>query len=108
MSAAEQRVVIVTGAGIGIGAATAKAFAAAGDHVVVTDVLEAEGAAIAAAIVEAGGSAEFQPYDVRSTETTERLVADILSRHGKIDVIVANAGIATAPSSPTSPTRSGT
>ncbi|SIR36806.1 3-oxoacyl-[acyl-carrier protein] reductase [Rhizobium sp. RU20A] len=94
MSAAEQRVVIVTGAGIGIGAATAKAFAAAGDHVVVTDVLEAEGAAVAAAIVDAGGSAEFQPYDVRSTETTERLVADILTRHGKIDVIVANAGIA--------------
>ncbi|WP_337268466.1 SDR family NAD(P)-dependent oxidoreductase [Oryzifoliimicrobium ureilyticus] len=94
MREAEKRVVIVTGAGIGIGAATARAFAAAGDHVVVTDVLETEGAQIAAAIHEAGGSAEFHPYDVRSTETTERLVADVLSRHGKIDVVVANAGIA--------------
>lgn len=94
MSEAEQRIVIVTGAGIGIGEATARAFAAAGDHVVVTDVLASEGEAVAASIREAGGSAEFQLYDVRSTETTERLVADILARHGKIDVIVANAGIA--------------
>ncbi len=94
MKEAEQRVVIVTGAGIGIGAATAKAFAAAGDHVIVTDVLEAEGEAVASAIRDAGGSAAFHAYDVRSTETTERLVADILSRHGRIDVIVANAGIA--------------
>ena len=89
-----QRIVIVTGAGIGIGAATARAFGALGDHLVVTDILETEGRGTADAIVAAGGSAEFQAYDVRSTEATNRLVADIEARHGRIDVVVANAGVA--------------
>lgn len=90
----EKRIVIVTGAGIGIGQATAKAFAALGDHVVVTDILEKEGSATVDAIKASGGSAEFRFYDVRSTEATDALVADIEARYGKIDVIVANAGIA--------------
>jgi 3-oxoacyl-[acyl-carrier protein] reductase len=84
----------VTGAGIGIGQATAKAFASAGDHVIVTDILETEGAKTAGDIVAAGGSAEFIAYDVRSTEATDALVADIERRFGRIDVVVANAGIA--------------
>lgn len=88
------RIVIVTGAGIGIGQAAAKAFAAKGDHVVVTDILEREGSATVDAIREAGGSAEFAYYDVRSTSATDALVADLEKRHGRIDVIVANAGIA--------------
>lgn len=94
MSASEKRIVIVTGAGIGIGQAAAQAFAALGDHVVVTDILEKEGKETVEAIKAAGGSAEFQHYDVRSTERTDEIVADIEKRHGRIDVIVANAGIA--------------
>lgn len=88
------RIVLVTGAGIGIGQGTAKAFAALGDHVIVTDILEKEGRATVAAIAAAGGSAEFRSYDVRSTEATDALVAEVEKRHGRIDVIVANAGIA--------------
>lgn len=88
------RTVLITGAGIGIGKATAEAFARSGDHVVVTDILEAEGKAVAAAIREAGGSAEFLRLDVRSTAEAEATVAAVQARRGAIDVIVANAGIA--------------
>ena len=86
--------VLITGAGIGIGRAAAKAFAAKGAHVVVTDVLEAEGNSVVAEIKAAGGSAEFHRLDVRSTAEADALVAKIESERGGIDVIVANAGIA--------------
>jgi 3-oxoacyl-[acyl-carrier protein] reductase len=90
----QSRIVFITGAGIGIGHATAKAFAAFGDHVIVTDVLEREGKATVAAIKAAGGSAEFHVLNVRSTKDVDALVADVEARHGRIDVVVANAGIA--------------
>lgn len=85
---------LITGAGIGIGRATAKAFAAAGYHVIVTDVLDAEGQSCVAEINAAGGSAEYHRLDVRSTEASDALVARIEAERGGIDVIVANAGIA--------------
>jgi 3-oxoacyl-[acyl-carrier protein] reductase len=88
------RTVLITGGGIGIGRATAKAFAAQGDHVIVTDVLEHEGNAVVEEIRGAGGSAEFAFLDVRSTDAANKLVADVEVRRGAIDVIVANAGIA--------------
>lgn len=94
MTEEAKRIVIITGAGIGIGHAAAKAFGALGDHVVVTDILEPEGRATASAIIAAGGSAEFLPYDVRSPARADEIVADVEKRHGRIDVIVANAGIA--------------
>ena len=87
-------VVLITGAGIGIGRATAKAFAKAGFHVVATDVLAAEGASVVAEIVAEGGTAEFHMLDVRSTEVADAVVAAVEAKHGGIDVIVANAGIA--------------
>lgn len=85
---------LITGAGIGIGRATAKTFAAAGYHVIVTDVLDAEGQSCVAEIKAAGGSAEYHRLDVRSTEASDALVARIEAERGGIDVIVANAGIA--------------
>ncbi len=85
--------VLITGGGIGIGRSTALSFGKAGYRVIVTDVLD-EGRAVAEAIVAAGGQAEFHPLDVRSSVDADRIVADIESRFGALDCIVANAGIA--------------
>jgi 3-oxoacyl-[acyl-carrier protein] reductase len=60
----------------------------------VTDVLEDAGKSVVAEITAAGGSAEFMTLDVRSTEGADAVVAAVEARHGKIDTIVANAGIA--------------
>jgi 3-oxoacyl-[acyl-carrier protein] reductase len=88
------KTVLITGAGIGIGRATSFAFARAGFHVAVTDVLAEEGEDVAAAIRDEGGSAKFYRLDVRSTAEAEAVAAEILASHGAIDVVVANAGIA--------------
>lgn len=90
----QQPVMFITGGGIGIGRATAFAFAKAGYHVIVTDVLEAEGAEVAKAIVAAGGNAEFHVLDVRSTEAVDAVIAQVEERHGAIDAVILNAGIA--------------
>src|SRR5262245_46627831 len=89
-----RRIVIITGGGIGIGRATARAFGSLGDHVVVTDILGEEGEAVAGEIKQAGGSAEFHKLDVRSSTAADALVSDVEKRHGRIDVVIANAGIA--------------
>jgi 3-oxoacyl-[acyl-carrier protein] reductase len=90
----DKKLVLITGAGIGIGRATALAFAEAGYHVVVTDVLPAEGRAVAEEIKRRGRSGEFMPLDVTNTERANAVVADVEARHGPLDVLVANAGIA--------------
>jgi 3-oxoacyl-[acyl-carrier protein] reductase len=83
--------VLITGAGIGIGRATAKAFGKAGYLVIVTDVLEKEGNAV---VAEIGKNAEFHKLDVRSTENANAVIAAVEKKHGALDCIVANAGIA--------------
>lgn len=88
------KTVLITGAGIGIGPATALAFGAAGYHVAVTDVLEAEGNEVMNEIVANDGAAEFHHLDVRSTERCNEMVADLEKRRGAIDCLVNNARIA--------------
>jgi 3-oxoacyl-[acyl-carrier protein] reductase len=89
-----QPTVIISGAGIGIGRATAIAFARLGYIVYVTDVLEKEGNEVAEKINAAGGKAFFRALDVTDTARTDAIVAEINQAHGGVDVAVANAGIA--------------
>lgn len=85
---------LITGAGIGIGRATAHAFARDGYHVFVTDVLTNEGKAVVDAIVAEGGSAEFHELDVKDTERANQVVAAAETQHGALDAVICNAGIA--------------
>lgn len=88
------KTVLITGAGIGIGRATAKMFGAKGWRVIVTDVLEAEGAQVADEITAAGGTAEFHPLDVTSTIAAEAVLDAVHAAHGPLAALVCNAGIA--------------
>ncbi len=90
----EDSVVLITGAGIGIGAGAAHAFARAGYRVIVTDILDEEGEAVAADIEAEGGAAEYRRLDVTDTGEVDRVVSDVQDRYGPLNAVVANAGIA--------------
>jgi 3-oxoacyl-[acyl-carrier protein] reductase len=87
------RIAIVTGASRGIGRAIAEQLGASGATVVC--VARGENAvATAESIVQAGGAAEAKGVDVTDATGVEALVADVIARHGRIDILVSNAGIA--------------
>ena len=87
------KVAVITGAGAGIGRATAALFAKNGAKVVVTDIKEAEGQETAGKIMADGGEALFLAHDVSSEEQWQRALAAAKDRFGGIDVLVNNAGI---------------
>jgi len=86
---------IVTGGAVGIGQASAALLAEAGAQVVVADRDQRAGERAAKEIVEAGGRAEFTAVDVSQRLDVDALVAGTLSAHGRLDVMVNNAGIIT-------------
>ena len=90
----EKPTALITGAGIGIGAATALALAEADYRVIVTDILEDEGRSVADSISSRGGEAEYHRLDVTRTDEVDAVVANVQDRHGLLDAVVANAGIA--------------
>ena len=91
----EGKVAVVTGAARGIGAACARRFAAEGAAVVIGDILEEQGEATAQSIRDTGATATFVACDTGEGPQARALIAETVSRHGRIDVLVNNAGIFT-------------
>lgn len=87
------KVAIVTGGASGIGRGCALRLAEEGAAVVVTDIQDGAGKDVAAEIEARGGSAEFAHHDVTSEEAWIDVVAGVMERHGRLDVLVNNAGI---------------
>ncbi|WP_342128683.1 SDR family oxidoreductase [Hydrogenophaga sp. OTU3427] len=88
----QDKSIIVTGAGGGIGEGIAKRLAEEGAQVIVNDVNAAGGERVVAEIVAAGGRASFVAADVTKSADMKALVAAAVARHGKLDAMVNNAG----------------
>jgi 3-oxoacyl-[acyl-carrier protein] reductase len=89
----KDKVSIITGAGNGIGFATAQKFAREGAIVVLCDVQEKAVAQAAAELTQQGYRAEARTLNVTSREQIADVMAQIVRRHGRIDTLVNNAGI---------------
>lgn len=87
------KVALVTGGASGIGAACVELLAREGASVAVTDVDELQGPELVARIKKAGGGATFWHQDVTSEERWIEVVAEVVSRYGRLDILVSNAGI---------------
>jgi NAD(P)-dependent dehydrogenase (short-subunit alcohol dehydrogenase family) len=89
----EGRVALVTGASRGIGAAVARLFAAQGAHIVALARTVGGLEELDDAISAAGGSATLVPQDLADLDAIDRLGAALYERFGKLDILVANAGV---------------
>ena len=86
----KDRIALITGGAAGIGKATAQKFAAEGAYVIICDLNEAAGQAT---VAELGPRAEFHKVNVADRAAVQAWVDGVVEKHGRIDVLVNNAGI---------------
>lgn len=86
----ESKVALITGAARGIGESIAKAFVAEGALVYVSDIDQRGGTLVAQSL---GPAASFVPLDVRDEKAWRETTESIMQRHGRLDIVVNNAGI---------------
>jgi len=91
MGRLDGRVALVTGGAQGLGAAYCKAMAAEGAQVVVADV--ADGSTVVGIVEQAGGIAMAVTADVTDQDSCDNMVAEAIKAYGKLDILVANAGL---------------
>ncbi|WP_309644520.1 glucose 1-dehydrogenase [Phenylobacterium sp.] len=89
----EGKVALITGGASGIGRACAERLAQEGATVVVTDLQDAKGAEVVAAIRAAGGKAEYLHHDVTQEQAWIDVIAAVKASQGRLDILVNNAGI---------------
>jgi len=94
MTMYQDKVVIVTGAGVGIGFGLCRAFVEAGAIVALNDIDAALAERAAARINESVGMERVRPYpvDVADVPAVKRMLDDVATRHGRLDIVIANAG----------------
>lgn len=84
--------IIVTGSGGGIGEGIARRLAQEGARVIVNDIDSVKGQAVVDGITAAGGEASFYAADITQSQAMRDLVGAALTRHGRLDVVISNAG----------------
>lgn len=87
------KIALITGGASGIGRATAELMAKEGATVVLSDLQDGAGEDTVAAILAAGGTAQYHHHDVTDEADWKKIVAAILSEHGRLDILVNNAGV---------------
>ena len=93
MNRLKDKVAIITGAALGIGAACARRMSEEGASVAILDLHEAEGKALAAAL---GAKARFWRCDIAKEADVKRVFAEVEAQFGRIDILVNNAGVSGA------------
>jgi len=94
MNRVANKVVIITGASLGLGAASARMLAKEGAAVVLADIKDEEGEALRKDIEATGAKALYVHHDVASEESWQSLLECTVTRFGRVDVLVNNAGVA--------------